>query len=167
MIHEQANALLDPIPKMWTENGKEENQEQIEPPAILNWSNDKEVSTEAHLFITIPFQTHASSFQCLKEPSYVEIFKVSRTECAIIGIGIPRRFFEASYLGFIRWRNIIPEGYHILKKKGWKGLVEHPYEREGAVFFLFYFLHCIFYLFYFCYFISCLSIFIFSVSNNN
>jgi hypothetical protein len=26
---------------------------------------------------------------------------------------------------------------------------------EGAVFFLFYFLHRIFYLFYFCYFISC------------
>jgi hypothetical protein len=25
MIHEQAKALLDPIPKMWTENGEEEN----------------------------------------------------------------------------------------------------------------------------------------------
>jgi hypothetical protein len=66
------------------ENGEEENQEQIEAPPILNWSNDKEVSTKAHSFITIPLETQyepqASFFQCLEEPSYVEIFKVSRTE---------------------------------------------------------------------------------------
>jgi hypothetical protein len=70
MIHEQAKALLDPTPKMWTENGEEENQEQIELLPILNWSNDKEVSTEAHSLITIPLETlyepQASFFQCLK-----------------------------------------------------------------------------------------------------
>ena len=32
MIHEQAKALLDPTLEMQTENGDEENQEQIEPP---------------------------------------------------------------------------------------------------------------------------------------
>ena len=73
MVHEQA--------KTRTANGEEENEEQIKPLPILNWSNDKEVRTEAHPFITIPLETQqASFFQCLKEPSYVEIFKVSRTK---------------------------------------------------------------------------------------
>jgi hypothetical protein len=54
MVHEQAKALLDPTPEMRTENGEEENEEQIEPPPILNWSNDTEVSTETHSFIIIP-----------------------------------------------------------------------------------------------------------------
>jgi hypothetical protein len=81
MIHEQAKALLGPTPEMQTDNGEEEMEEQIEPLPILNWSNYKEVSTEAHSLITIPLETHqASSFQCLKEPSYVEIFKDSRTQ---------------------------------------------------------------------------------------
>jgi hypothetical protein len=66
MVHEHTKALLDPTPKMQTENGDEENQEQFKPPPISNWSNDKEVSTEAHSFITIPLDTHhepqASSF---------------------------------------------------------------------------------------------------------
>ena len=47
MIHEQAKALLDPTPKMRIENGEEEKDEQIEPPPIPNWSNEKEVSIEA------------------------------------------------------------------------------------------------------------------------
>jgi hypothetical protein len=84
MVHEQAKALLDPAPEMRMENGDKEMEEQIEPPPISNWSNDKEVSTKTHSFITIPLKTQhdpqASSFQCFKEPSYVEIFKVSRTE---------------------------------------------------------------------------------------
>jgi hypothetical protein len=58
MVHEQAKALLDPAHEMWTENGEEENLEQIEPLPISNWPNDKEVSTEAHSFITIPFETY-------------------------------------------------------------------------------------------------------------
>jgi hypothetical protein len=93
MIREQAYALLDPTPGMRTKNGEtvetsfpnsfplateplviennkvEEKEEQIEPPP--NFSNDKEVSTKAHSFITIPFETQhepqASSFQCLEE----------------------------------------------------------------------------------------------------
>jgi hypothetical protein len=81
MVHEQAKALLDPTPEMWTENGEEENQEQIKPPPILNWSNDKEVSTEAHSLITIPLETQeVPSFQCLEESSYVEIFEDSRSQ---------------------------------------------------------------------------------------
>ena len=64
MIHEQAKALLDPTLEMRIENGEEvkeehleqvEGREQIEPPPDL--SNDKEVSTKAHSFITIPLET--------------------------------------------------------------------------------------------------------------
>ena len=57
MTHEQAKALLDPTPEMQTKNGEEENQEQIEPPPMPNFSNEKEANTEAHSFITIPFET--------------------------------------------------------------------------------------------------------------
>jgi hypothetical protein len=66
------------------EEEKEEEVEQIEPPQNSNLSNDKEVSTEAHSFVTIPLETYhlpqVLSFQCLNEPSYVEIFKDSRTQ---------------------------------------------------------------------------------------
>jgi hypothetical protein len=36
MLHEQAKALLDPTPKMRTENREEENEEQIDPSPISN-----------------------------------------------------------------------------------------------------------------------------------
>jgi hypothetical protein len=39
------------------EEEKEEHLEQIEPPPNPNRSNNKEVSTEAHSFITIPLET--------------------------------------------------------------------------------------------------------------
>jgi hypothetical protein len=56
-------------------------EEQIKPPRISNWPNDKEVSTEAHSSITIPLETQLiPSFQCLEEPSYVVIFEDSHTE---------------------------------------------------------------------------------------
>jgi hypothetical protein len=79
MIREQAQALLDPTPEMQNEKGEtaktsfpnlfpsaaepliignnkvEENEEQVEPPP--NFSNDKDVSTEAHSFVTIPLET--------------------------------------------------------------------------------------------------------------
>jgi hypothetical protein len=60
MVHEQAKALLDPAPEMRTRNGEEEKKEQFKPPPILNWPNDKEVSTEAHSFVTIPLETYHS-----------------------------------------------------------------------------------------------------------
>jgi hypothetical protein len=94
------------------EEKEEEQVEQFEPPPNQIPSNDKEVSIEAHSFVAIPLETfhapYVSPFQCLEEPSYVEIFL--------------KNFY-------IRWRNILPEGYKILNKKGWKGLIGHPYER--------------------------------------
>ena len=84
---------------MQIENEEEENEEQVEPPP--NFSNEKEVSTEAHSFITIPHKTQlepqVSSFQCLEEPSYVEIFKDSRTQDHKSRNRVPKRIFEASY----------------------------------------------------------------------
>ena len=121
----------------------EEKEEQIEPPPISNWSNDKEVCTEAHSFITIPLETQhepqASSFQCLEKPSYVKIFKESRTQDHKFRNRFPKRILRSKLLCYIRWRNILPEGYPILKKKGWKRLVGHLYEqgRCGILSFLF------------------------------
>jgi hypothetical protein len=144
MVHEQAKALLDPTSKMRTENGEEEKEEQIEPPPISNWSNAKEVSTEAHSFVTIHLKTYhspqVSHFQCFEEPSYVEIFKDSRTQDQKSKNCGPKRIFQNKLLGYIRWQNILPEEYSILKKKGWKGLVGHPYERGMCgIFYLFIF----------------------------
>jgi curved DNA-binding protein CbpA len=81
---EQADAILDPTPEVRTKNEetieisfpksslleaepfivdnhkeeeKEEQVEKIEPPPIPNLSNDKEVNTETHSFVTIPLET--------------------------------------------------------------------------------------------------------------
>ena len=127
MVYEQAKALLDPTPEMRTENGEEvkkehleqvEHWEQIEPPP--DPSNDKKVSTEAHSFVTIPLETYhepqASSFQCLEKLSYVEIFKETHTEDHKSRNGVPKWILRNT-INYIRWWNILLEGYQILKKK--------------------------------------------------
>jgi hypothetical protein len=162
IVHEQAKALLDPAPEMRTGNGEEEKKEQFEPPPILNWPNDKEVSTEAHSFITIPVKTYHShqvpSFQCLEEPSYVEIFEESHIEDHKSRNRVPK-WIPRNKDNYIRWRNILPEGYLIIKKKGWKGLVGQPYERGRCGIFLFYFPHhiFIFFLLFSCIYLICFS----------
>jgi hypothetical protein len=91
------------------------------------------VSIEVHSLITIPFETlhvpQASFFQCLEESSYVEIFKVSRIERCKYRNRHTKKIFRSKQICYIRWRNILLEGDQIRKKKGWKGLVGHPYER--------------------------------------
>jgi hypothetical protein len=133
------------------EETKEEQVEQFEPPPILNWPNDKEVSTEAHSFVTIPLETYHShqvlSFQCLEEPSYVEIFEESHTEDHKSRNRVPK-WIPQNKDNYIRWRNILPEGYLIIKKKGWKGLVGHSYERGRCSIFPFYFPQHIFIFMY-------------------
>jgi hypothetical protein len=150
------------------EEEEEEMEEQIEPPP--NPSNDKDVSIEAHSFVTIPLETYhlsqVSSFQCLEEPSYVAIFEDSRTHDHKSRNRGPKRNFRSKFLGYIRWRNILPEGYHILKKKGWKGLVGHPYKRGRRGFVTFYFSHFIFFShFLFVYFLSfCFILFLTAIN---
>jgi hypothetical protein len=117
MVHEQAKALLDPAPKMRTENREEENEEQIEPPPISNWSYDKDVSTEAHSLITIPFKTQqVPSFQCLEEPSYIEIFEDSHSQDHKSRNRVPK-WIPRNKDNYIGWWNILPKGYLVLKKK--------------------------------------------------
>jgi hypothetical protein len=61
------------------EEEKEEHLGHTAPPPNPNTSNDKEISTEAHSFITIPLETfhepQASILKCLKEPSYAKTVK--------------------------------------------------------------------------------------------
>jgi hypothetical protein len=97
---------------------------------------------------TIPLETYfepqVSSFQCLEVPFYVEIFKESHTKDHKSRNRVPK-WIPRNKVNYIRWRNILPEGYQILKKKGWKGLVGHPYERGRRSFVTFYFPHFIFF----------------------
>jgi len=108
------------------------------------------VSIETHSFITIPFETlhepQASVLQCLKEPSYDEFVKDLCTQGHKSKNHLPKKILRSKQVGYLRWRNILPEGYQILKKKGWKELVGHPNDREksGNFSFTFYFLHIFF-----------------------
>jgi hypothetical protein len=142
---------------------KEEQVEKFEPPQNSNLSNDKEVSIEAHSFVTIPLETYDSpqvlSSQCLEEPSYVVIFKDSHTHDHTSRYRGSKRNFRSKFLGYISWRNILPEGYQILKKQGWKGLVGHPYERGRHGFATFYFPYFIFLVFVFYFSVICLIVY--------
>jgi hypothetical protein len=104
LVPEQDEALLDSTPEIRPENGEttvisfpntsssaiefEEKGEDLEsvehlehtaPPSNPNSSNDKEMSTEAHSFITISLETfhdpQASVLQCLNKPSSAKILK--------------------------------------------------------------------------------------------
>jgi len=127
-----------------------EHLEQIEPPSTLNLSNDKEMSIGAHSFITIPFETlhepQASILQCLKEPSSDKFVKDLCTQGHKSRNHLPKKILRNKQVGYMRWRNILPKDYQILKKKGWKGLVGHPNDRRkcGNFSFTFYFPHIFF-----------------------
>jgi hypothetical protein len=55
--HENAQTTTILVSEDKVVNKVEEKEQQIEPPPNANWSNDKEVSTEAHSFIAIPLKT--------------------------------------------------------------------------------------------------------------
>ena len=124
MIHDQAKALLDLVLEMRTENGEEDKVEQIEPPPIPNLSNENEVSTEAHSFVTIPLETHhenqVSFCHCLMALTYAIIIKDLCTEGHKSRNNLPKKIRLNKKVGYLRWRNILPEGYQVLMKKGWK-----------------------------------------------
>jgi hypothetical protein len=121
-----------------------EHKEKIEPPADTSLSNDKEVITEAHSFITVPFETlhepQDSILQCLKEPSCDKFVKNLYTQGHKSKNHLPKKILRSKQIGYLRGRNILPKGYQILKKKGWKGLVGHPHDRGkyGNFFILFF-----------------------------
>ena len=99
----------------------EENYEQIEPPPNSNLSNEKEVSTEAHSFVTILLDTHhetqVSFLQCLMALYYAIILKDICTEGHKSRNNLPKKIRLSKKIGYLGWQNILPEGYQILKKK--------------------------------------------------
>jgi hypothetical protein len=127
------------------EEEKEEHLEQAAPPPNPNTSNNKEMSTEAQSFITIPLETfhelQASILKCLKEPSYAKTVKDLCTQPRKSRNLRPKKILRSKQVGYIRWRNIPPEGHQFLKKKGWKGLVGHPHDRGRRCKFSFTFLY--------------------------
>jgi hypothetical protein len=157
----QANAILDPTPEVRTKNGettkisfsnssslavepfimdnheeeeKEEQVEHIKSPTTPSLSNDKEMSTRAHSFVTIPFKTfhepQAPLIQCLKEPFYAKTFKDLCKQVGKPKNHRPKKILLSNKVGYFRLQNFLLEGYQILKKKGWKGLVGHPNDRR-------------------------------------
>jgi hypothetical protein len=56
--HEYAQTTTKLVSEEKAVNEVEEKEKQFEPPPIPNLSNDKEVSTEPHSFVTIPLETH-------------------------------------------------------------------------------------------------------------
>jgi hypothetical protein len=129
------------------EEEKKEQVEQIEPLPTPKLSNDMEVSTEAPSFIIVSFETHhetqGSILQCLKEPSHAQCLKDLCTQDHKSRNHGPKRILQSKQLGYLRWRNILPEGYQILKKKRWKGFVGHPSDQGkcGIFSFLFFALY--------------------------
>jgi hypothetical protein len=117
-------------------NEEEEEEEHLEhtaPPSNPKSSNDKKMSTEAHSFIIIPLETfhepQVSILKCLKEPSYAKTVKDLCTQPRKSRNHRSKKILRSKQVGYIRWRNIPPKGYRILKKKGWKGLVGHLCDR--------------------------------------
>jgi predicted nucleic-acid-binding protein len=82
--HEHVQTTIILVSEEKVVNKVEEKEEQTEPPPIPNLSNDKEVSTETHSFVTIPLKTYhetrASFLQCLKVLSNAIIIKDLCTE---------------------------------------------------------------------------------------
>jgi hypothetical protein len=101
MIHEQANTSSSAVEEEEKDEHLEsfEHLEQTEPPSTLNLSNDKEVSTETHFFITISLETlhepQDSILQCLKEPSYTKILKNLCTQGHKSGNHLPKKIIQS------------------------------------------------------------------------
>jgi hypothetical protein len=142
--HEHVQATTTLESKKIVDNDEEEEKderlksvehiEKIELLSTPNLSNDKEVNTEAHSFITISIETlhepQASILQCLKEPSYDKLIKDLFTQGHKSRNHLSKKIFQSKQVVYLRWRHILPEGYQILKNKRWKGLVGHPNDRR-------------------------------------
>jgi hypothetical protein len=130
-----------------------ERLEHTTPLSNPNSSNDKEMSIVHHSFITIPLETlhepQASILQCPKLPSHDTFVKDLCTQCHKSRNHLPKKILRSKQVGYLRWRHILPEGYKILKKKGWKGLVGHPRDKGRRCNFIFPFTFCTFDFFHF------------------
>jgi hypothetical protein len=109
-----------------------EHHEKSQPPIDPKLPNDMEMSTKALACITAPLETHQEpkvpSLECLQEPSYAKILKDLCKQARKSRNHFPKKILRSKQF-YIRWRNILPEGYEVLKKKGWKGLVGYQDDR--------------------------------------
>jgi hypothetical protein len=147
--HVQATATFG-SEKIVDGNEEEEKKEHLEHTTPLpnpNMSNDKEVSTEAQSFITMPLETfhepQASVLQCLQKPSSAKSPKGRCIQGQKFRNHRPMKIFRSKQVGHLKRRHILPEGYQMLKKKGSKELVGHPRDqgRHCKFSFPFYFLY--------------------------
>ena len=91
------------------EEGKEEQVEHLEknePLLTPSLSNNKEVSTKAHSFVTIPLETlhelQASILRCLKEPSHAKLLKSLCTQDHKFRNHVPKKIPRSNQLGYLR-----------------------------------------------------------------
>jgi hypothetical protein len=105
--HEHAQTTTILVSEEKTVNKIEEKKEQTKHPPNPNVSNDKEVSTEAHSFITIPLETfhepQVSFIQCLKEPFYAKTFKDLCKQAGKPRNHRPKKILLSNKIGCIRW----------------------------------------------------------------
>jgi hypothetical protein len=152
--HVQATATFE-SEEIVDGNEEEEKEEHLEHTTLLpdpNMSIDKEMSTEAHSFITIPLETfhepRVSVLQCLQMPSSTKSLKHRCTQEQKSRNHRLTKILQSTQVGHLRRRHIFADGYQILKKKGWKGLVGHPRDRgrRCKFSFCFYFLYLSFFI---------------------
>jgi hypothetical protein len=105
-VHENAQTTTILVTEKKAVNKVEEKEEQNEPPPIPNLFDDKEVSTEAHSFVTIPPETHhetqVSFLQCLEVLSYAIIFKDLCTEGHKSRNNLPKKIQLSKKIGYLR-----------------------------------------------------------------
>jgi hypothetical protein len=89
------------------EKEKEEHLEHTAPLPNPNTSNDKEMSTESHSFITIHLDTflepQTSILKCLKEPSYAKTVKDLCTQPHKSRHHCPKKIIRSKQVGYIKW----------------------------------------------------------------
>jgi hypothetical protein len=131
-------------------NEEKENEEHLEHIAPLpnpNTTNDKEMSTEAHSFITIPLETflepQASILKCLKEPSYAKTVKDLCTQPLKSRHHCPKKILRSKHVGYIKCKTFHQRDTKFSRGKGGRDWLDIHMIGEGAVNFLFpfYFLY--------------------------
>jgi hypothetical protein len=141
-----------------------EHLKQIEPHSTPNLSNDKEVSTEAHSFITIPLVTlhepQALVLQCLKELSYAKTLMDLCTQGHKSRNHLPKKIIQSKQVGYLRRRTFFQRAIKFERRNGGRDWLDIQMIGEGTVKFLFHFtfhtfdffpFSSYFLSFYFCY----------------
>ena len=142
--------------------------EMLKSLSLVQWGIGLEDESWGQLLVYwFAHRGHYTSLpQCLKEPSYAKFLMDLYIQGHKYRNHLPKKIHLSKKVGNQGWRNILPESYKVLKKKGWKGLIGHPNDRGkySKIYFPFYFPHIvflsifIFVLFIFCFFVLFLTL---------